>query len=83
MKKRKNKNINNIAEIALEPTQNSSLDERTMIREQERMAKAAKRKKWKILAAVLVAVLVITNVWYAGWGRKMLAVNTAAATVKI
>ena len=66
--------------------ESQNLDERTMIREQERMAKAAKRKKrrkWRILAWVLVIVLVVTGIWYVGWGRKLLTANTASTTVKI
>lgn len=61
-------------------------DEQLMIREQERLAKVAKRKKrkkWRILALVLGLLLIITCVWYFGWGKEMIAANTAAVTVKI
>lgn len=65
---------------------NPGMDEGTMIREQERIAKAAKckkRKKLKIITAIFIVVLAVAVVWYVGWGRQMLAVNTASTTVKI
>ncbi len=63
----------------------SNMDERTMIREQERLAKEAKQKKtkkYKIIFGTLTAVLLAGGVWYAGWGRKMLAQEVSTA-VKI
>ncbi|MBO5346927.1 MAG: hypothetical protein J6A45_02145 [Lachnospiraceae bacterium] len=64
---------------------NTSMDERTMIREQERLAKEAKRrktKKIKIAFGAVAAAAVIGGIWYAGWGRK-LATQSIATTVKI
>lgn len=65
---------------------NPEMDEGTMIREQERLAKAEKnkkRKKLKIITAVFIVVLLVAAVWYVSWGRSMLAANTASTTVKI
>ncbi len=62
------------------------LDEGTMIREQERMAlagKKKKRKKWKLLGLGLAAVLVIAGTWYLNWGREKQMQAMADVTVKI
>ena len=64
---------------------NNVMDERAMIREQERLAKEAKRrktKKIKIAFGAVAAVAVIGGIWYAGWGRKLTNQSIAAA-VKI
>ena len=50
------------------------MDEKTIIREQERLAREKKRQKnrrKRRLAAVAAAVLLIGAAWYIGWGRKM------------
>ena len=62
------------------------MDERTMIREQERLAKEAKKKKtkkYKIIISVVLAVALVGTVWYVGWGKKMLAQTAANTTVEI
>ncbi len=62
------------------------LDEGTMIREQERMAlagKKKKRKKWKLLGLGLAAVLIIAGTWYLNWGREKQMQAMADVTVKI
>ena len=62
------------------------MDERTMIREQERLAKEAKKKKtkkYKIITSVVLAVALVGTVWYVGWGKKMLAQTAANTTVEI
>ena len=62
------------------------MDERTMIREQERLAKEAKKKKtkkYKIIISVVLAVALFGTVWYVGWGRNMLAQTAANTTVEI
>ncbi len=64
---------------------NNSMDEKTMIREQERLVKEAKRRKtrkFKIGFGVVAAVAVVGGSWYVSWGRN-LAVQTASTTVKI
>lgn len=61
------------------------MDEKTIILEQERQEKAKKRKKYKKLkwtATGLVCVLCIGGIWYAGWGRNLLATEEEE-TVKI
>lgn len=50
------------------------MDEKTIIREQERLAREKKRQKnrrKRRLAAVAAAALLIGAAWYIGWGRKM------------
>ena len=47
----------------------SGLDERTMIREQERLAKEAKRKKNKKRKRI-VAIVLVVGVWYIAWGKN-------------
>ena len=62
-----------------------AMDERAMIREQERLAKEAKcrkTKKIKITFGVVAVVAVVGGIWYAGWGRK-LTTQSIATTVKI
>ena len=62
------------------------MDERTMIREQERLAKEAKKKKtkkYKIIISVVLVVALVSTVWYVGWGRNMLAQTAANTTVEI
>ncbi len=79
--KKKNK-----AKIEAGAVQTDVRDEGTIIREQERLAKAAKRKKrkkWKILVTVCVLAVCVAGTWYLGWGRKRMAAKTAATTVKI
>lgn len=62
------------------------MDERTMIREQERLAKEAKKKKtkkYKIIISVVLTVALVGTVWYVGWGKNMLAQTAANTTVEI
>ena len=62
------------------------MDERTMIREQERLAKEAKKKKtkkYKVIISVVLVVALVGTVWYVGWGKKMLAQTAANTTVEI
>ncbi len=62
------------------------MDERTMIREQERLAKEAKKKKtkkYKIIISVVLVVALVSTVWYVGWGKNMLAQTAANTTVEI
>lgn len=54
-------------------------DESSMIREQERQARDKKKKKHrrkKQIAAVVVIALAVGGIWYAGWGRNLLAPET-------
>ena len=57
-------------------TNAQDLDESSMIREQDRIAKEKKRKKnrrKKQITLILIAVLLVGSIWYLGWGRNMLA----------
>lgn len=68
-------------------------DERSMIREQDRLARERKRRKnkrKKKIAGVVVTVLAAAGIWYAVWGRKLFlkdqeteAIVTASAGQKI
>lgn len=68
-------------------------DERSMIREQDRLARERKRRKnkrKKKIAGVVVTVLAAAGIWYAVWGRKLFlkdqeteAIVTAAAGQEI
>lgn len=62
------------------------MDERTMICEQERLAKEAKRKKtkkYKIIISIVLAVALVGTIWYVGWGKKILARTTVNTVVEI
>lgn len=66
--------------------ENVVMDERTMIREQERLAKEAKQKKtkkYKIILSVVLAVILIGTAWYVVWGRSFFAQTAANTTVEI
>ena len=61
------------------------MDEKMIIREQERLAKEAKRKKVKKrrrIISVIILVLLAAGIWYLGWGRQLFAKETEN-TVKI
>lgn len=61
-------------------------DEKVAILEQERLAKAARRKRNKKLRIVILVIAVLLTaalVWYLFFGRKMIAEKQAAKTVEI
>ena len=50
------------------------MDEKLMVREQDRLAKEKRKKKYrkrKIAAAVVTGCLIIGSIWYVGWGRNL------------
>lgn len=62
-----------------------NLDEKTMLLEQDRLAREQKKKKnrkKKGIAGVLVLVLAAGGIWYGIWGRQLTAADSQT-TVKI
>jgi len=50
------------------------MDEKLMVREQDRLAREKKKKKYrkrKIVVSVVVVCLAIGGIWYVGWGRNL------------
>jgi len=61
-------------------------DEKTVIMEQERLARVKKRKKHKkikIAILIVVILLIAATVWYIFWGAKMIAAKQDEKTVDI
>lgn len=50
------------------------MDEKLMVREQDRLAREKKKKKYrkrKIVVASVIGCLAIGGIWYVGWGRNL------------
>lgn len=80
------KKTKNVSKTEVNKPDRGNMDERTMIREQERLAKEAKQKKtkkYKVIISVVLVVALVGTVWYVGWGKKMLAQTAANTTVEI